>query len=544
MWTQQVNLMIGLIITVKLINGEAPPLETSPEPAPGLEIKYTALVFRHGDRTPIDPYPKDPWNNRKYWPVKFGQLTYKGVGQQFATGQYFRKRYEKLLSDQYDPDEIRVVSTEVDRTIMSAEANLAGLFPAKGIAIWNSTFKWNPVPVHYLPREEDAVLAMTKKCLAYDRELEYFFASNDYQLKLKSLKGLMSFLTQNTGKYIKDFFDLEYIYNTLFIEQLYNFTLPSWTADVFPDKMTEAALYSFIIPTATPKLAYLKVGPFMKVLTDDMKNAIQDPKSALKMKMYSAHDNTIVNILNAMGLYQPHFPSYTATIHFELVYDAATEQHSVRVLYRGSSELVEPVVLEIPDCGAICPIDSFLEHYYKLILNNWEYECNKKEFTILTNICLGLSIFMLIVLVHVFVFHLRRIRCPVVRQRRVVPKPPEYEPPPAYVPPPAYSTLMFANAVTDHASTGEVPLLSVTDEVSPNSGSDATRAPAMDTTLEMDTDTLTNVPLVPSVAAAPEIALAEGITVVEDVALGLNVTNPESAVAVDVTEERASDRDD
>lgn len=32
-------------------------------------------IFRHGDRTPVDPYPTDPWNNRKYWPTGWGQLT-------------------------------------------------------------------------------------------------------------------------------------------------------------------------------------------------------------------------------------------------------------------------------------------------------------------------------------------------------------------------------------------------------------------------------------------------------------------------------------
>lgn len=32
-------------------------------------------LFRHGDRTPIDPYPNDPYNNETLWPVPFGQLT-------------------------------------------------------------------------------------------------------------------------------------------------------------------------------------------------------------------------------------------------------------------------------------------------------------------------------------------------------------------------------------------------------------------------------------------------------------------------------------
>lgn len=32
-------------------------------------------IFRHGDRTPVKPYPNDPYKNQSFWPVDFGQLT-------------------------------------------------------------------------------------------------------------------------------------------------------------------------------------------------------------------------------------------------------------------------------------------------------------------------------------------------------------------------------------------------------------------------------------------------------------------------------------
>lgn len=32
-------------------------------------------IFRHGDRTPVEPYPTDPYKDKAFWPVGFGQLT-------------------------------------------------------------------------------------------------------------------------------------------------------------------------------------------------------------------------------------------------------------------------------------------------------------------------------------------------------------------------------------------------------------------------------------------------------------------------------------
>ena len=90
-------------------------------------LKQVHLLFRHGARTPCDLYPTDPYRDPSRWPIGFGQLTSEGKRMHFELGQWLRKRYHGFLSDNYSEEEIFVRSTDVDRTLMSALSNLAGL---------------------------------------------------------------------------------------------------------------------------------------------------------------------------------------------------------------------------------------------------------------------------------------------------------------------------------------------------------------------------------------------------------------------------------
>lgn len=53
--------------------------------------------------------------------------------------------------------QVYVRSTDFDRTLMSAEANLAGLFPPEGMQRFNPNISWQPIPVHTVPVAEDRV---------------------------------------------------------------------------------------------------------------------------------------------------------------------------------------------------------------------------------------------------------------------------------------------------------------------------------------------------------------------------------------------------
>ncbi|VVC90696.1 unnamed protein product [Leptidea sinapis] len=349
------------------------------EGKPQLTLKYAAIIYRHGDRTPVDPYPTDPWKDQSLWPVKFGELTNIGKNQHYTLGRFLRLRYQNFISKDFNPDEVYVRSTNVDRTLMSAQANLAGFYPPSDKSIWNKDLLWQPIPVHTKPEEDDEVLAMKKVCLAYTKARTVYVNSNTFQHQLQKYQHLMKYMTAHTGKKIQNFDDMQSINSVLTIEQLYNFTLPNWTHSVFPDKLREPSCHSFSTSAATPVMARLLVGPIMKQIFEHMQDAINKTSNHLKLSMFSGHDFTIGSILTALGLFDGNCPEYTATIFLELFSNCSSSENLIRVSYRNSADIVEPEVLYIPGCGTLCEIHKFRKLYDNLIAVEWESECNIKK---------------------------------------------------------------------------------------------------------------------------------------------------------------------
>lgn len=42
---------------------------------PAGDLIFATVLYRHGDRTPIETYKSDPWGGAEHWPEGWGQLT-------------------------------------------------------------------------------------------------------------------------------------------------------------------------------------------------------------------------------------------------------------------------------------------------------------------------------------------------------------------------------------------------------------------------------------------------------------------------------------
>ena len=86
-------------------------------------------TFRHGAR---DPYAKvDPITWIDFIGVQWksqGELNSIGLRSHYLLGAATRKKYKDFLSEKFDPNEIFIISTDVNRTLVSAMANLQGIY--------------------------------------------------------------------------------------------------------------------------------------------------------------------------------------------------------------------------------------------------------------------------------------------------------------------------------------------------------------------------------------------------------------------------------
>lgn len=145
-----------------------------------------------------------------------------GKQQHYNLGKWLRSRYNNLISDKYSKDAVFIRSTDVDRTLMSAEADLAGLFPPSQDQVWNPNVLWQPIPVHTIPESMDGLLAAKRSCPTYDYALKKYKKSEDFVRLNKRFQGLYDYLTEHTGRKVDSPTGANNLYNNLFIENLYN----------------------------------------------------------------------------------------------------------------------------------------------------------------------------------------------------------------------------------------------------------------------------------------------------------------------------------
>lgn len=163
--------------------------------------------------------------------------------------------------------------------------------------------------------------AQKQSCPKYDEMLRKLYLNPPVDVQEINQKNaeLYKRLTKETGQNVSTILDVEFLYNTLEIEKNAGLTLPDWAEGVFPEKMLPLAERSLALFTETPFMKKIKGGSIVTDIVDKMVKK----RSGLQNRsifVYSAHDITLVNFMNAIGIIAEtsRKPEYAATIVVEL----------------------------------------------------------------------------------------------------------------------------------------------------------------------------------------------------------------------------------
>ncbi|KAK2819650.1 hypothetical protein Q7C36_021296 [Tachysurus vachellii] len=370
------------------------------------KVKLVTVLYRHGDRSPVKAYPTDPYQESA-WPQGFGQLSQEGMQQHFELGQFLRKRYTGVLSENYTRSEIVVRSTDYDRTLMSAASNLAGLFPPNGSQVFHPGLAWQPIPIHTVPQDEEKLLSFPiPNCPRYQVLMNETERTEIFLNMTKTYKDFLEMVWNKTGMKSTSLEMIWSIYDTLFCEKKHGLLPPAW---VTPDVMKTLKLlknFSFQIMFGVYKReekCRLQGGVLLDQIIKNLSAAaFLNLNQQLKMIMYSAHDTTIVALQEALNVYNGLQPPYASCHIFELHQDQ-NGSYSVAMFYRNDSTATEPYYLTLPGCARLCPLEDFIRLTNSVIPTDWHKECQISSSSSDKDVIFGLAAcgFILLLLVAV-----------------------------------------------------------------------------------------------------------------------------------------------
>uniref|UniRef100_A0A1I8ER07 Histidine acid phosphatase n=1 Tax=Wuchereria bancrofti TaxID=6293 RepID=A0A1I8ER07_WUCBA len=327
------------------------------------ELIFIQIVWRHGDRAPIFTYPTDT-HQEEAWPYGWGELTQLGMMQQFALGRLIRQRYIEedynFLSQNYKPKELYIRSTDVNRTLISAMANLAGMYPT-GISgkdypeckQWPS--HWTPIPIHTIDNEEDFVGNVFSRCPRADQLTAIIRCSKHYRDVADENKEFFDYVSKKSGMKV-NLANVHTINDIHYAETMHNLSQPSWITDDVSKKLrnlsmiTNEFIYGISEPYL-PELIKLRGGSLLKLFLENInqkKECLSDPEnpscSWILQRKYFA--------LSAVLFHEAFHHQYSAITRFT----------------KGC-----------PSDSDFCPLNLFLKRSKNFLPKNIKQECLSKD---------------------------------------------------------------------------------------------------------------------------------------------------------------------
>uniref|UniRef100_A0A1I8HR95 acid phosphatase n=1 Tax=Macrostomum lignano TaxID=282301 RepID=A0A1I8HR95_9PLAT len=323
-------------------------------PAEPNRLMQIVVLVRHGDRSAMRSLPIDP-HSELLDQVGPAQLLEQGVRQLFRLGVWLRRRYDNqsLLPRRFNTSTMEVRSTDTDRTLMSAQALLAGLFPGQCAGDGTSMPVCYPVPVHSKPTQTDQLLKMSSPCAAYQHRWRQFRArpNGPFKSAVREFRWLAELARNRTGWPGPDDCPIKQLWrveDSVSSWQRMGLAMPSWVNGTVREGLAELKRRKFLWKYEEPQLHSARMGLLVARLLGGMRLRLEG-KTAKALQVYSAHDSTVAAFLHAFQVFNGLRPPMAACIIAELY--ASGE---FRLVYKNSTEQPAVHQLSIPFCPPPC----------------------------------------------------------------------------------------------------------------------------------------------------------------------------------------------
>lgn len=308
------------------------------------QLVFSVDLIRHGDRTPVTPLAKMNFNFKE----GNGELTKLGREQEKKLGELLRDKYinqSHLLSQKYNPNDLYIRSTNFPRTINSAEAILSGLYPLSDRPVQQQ------IPIYTLPLEKDDLLLVKPQKNIFSSAKIYLADRRIWKRETNHLHKKLKIWSEVTGIKLNNLQRLIILADNLYILKAHQLPLPRGLSNQDADEIISLSDRVMLSQFKVKELTHPMGHHFLSMTNDYFESAIKQ-KTNLKYVLYSAHESSILGVMNTLDSPLSKIPAYADRLNFSLM-KTKNNMYYVKISYND-----KPIF--VPTCqGDICTMHQF-----------------------------------------------------------------------------------------------------------------------------------------------------------------------------------------
>lgn len=269
---------------------------------------------------------------------------------------------------------MRVMSSPVERCIMSLSSFMSGFFPppAKDKTL---SIDWQPFPFT-VDSAYRTVIVNTAGCPIYQKDLQVAqaqFAANA-SVWLAEDKAALDRISAVVGLPMDNIGTIMAAFDLLQANRFLVNTIPQWLLNDLDNVLLK---YTIAYARALVTSEYARKVNSGNLITEIIRNmeAIRDgTATARNFLIYSGHDTSLSSLAQALGVdsQMPTMATYGDTLAVELNQVSKAGTLEVQVVYVSEKK---KTILTVPNCGKSCTLDKWIAEMSKYIVTDFNALC-------------------------------------------------------------------------------------------------------------------------------------------------------------------------